>query len=653
MINFLDEAQVEKFKKEAVAQGYSPDAINAFVSNKKLGSYVGQQNNVAPYAQSITDKGGLLNRFLGGVVRSPEKAYNFARGAAGGLGLSASALLGNKEAAQVVTQKGFNIPGWTAQQSSRMRGEEGDLGVFKEGISQGANISQYTLPVGKGVNALLTGGVRGFSGNLSQQVEGNQSYDLGSAVGATATGSVLEGILGNIGKKKPGEMNKADLKGYRGQKELVEKGIKTTGNPNWLKQGVERSKFIREHTSVGSDAIQKGVELTEQRTALREAAKEAMASNTNTVPVHIAQNQIRKFVNENLNPSLIDKPFLEEQLTGLSQKAQNGGLDGATLLDWKASLPNVEKAYMGSNATTPQTAAAIERAIKGLLDLNNPEASTLLSQLAPYEQVLPGLGKATGSTVPVPIIGSLPIKPALQRVSDVTTRAGIGISKATSAIAPSNLGAVGTGITKAATIGAVSPQAVSSQQPQTKSSTFSPPTPPTQDTQKAPNSGMKLTPEVMLKAYLTLPAKDVAILEKMYKIQQDADKASAEGGMDASAKSAVRKLDNAGALIDQFEKAIGEMNLNENALGARTGGLVRKAGATTGLIPDTNLRAFTVLRNGTKSLMARTFGEVGNLNAQEQESALGLIPDVTDTREEASAKIYQLRAILSSIRSNY
>jgi len=125
------------------------------------------------------------------------------------------------------------------------------------------------------------------------------------------------------------------------------------------------------------------------------------------------------------------------------------------------------------------------------------------------------------------------------------------------------------------------------------------------------------------------------------------------GGLSAESKKAVTKLDNATAILNQVESALSTIGLAETSIGARVGGVARKAGAATGVAPSPNIRAFSSLRQGIKPILARTFGEVGNLTAQEQENAINLIPDITDSEEEKKAKLTQLRAIIAQMRANY
>jgi len=115
-------------------------------------------------------------------------------------------------------------------------------------------------------------------------------------------------------------------------------------------------------------------------------------------------------------------------------------------------------------------------------------------------------------------------------------------------------------------------------------------------------------------------------------------------------KNRLSSLDSAEAALGQLENLLTDIDLSDTAIGGRVGGRVRGVGASTGLLPNAKIRSYNSLREGTVSVFAKMFGEVGNLSESEQERALKNIPSITDSEEEATLKLNNLRTIIGSIR---
>lgn len=125
------------------------------------------------------------------------------------------------------------------------------------------------------------------------------------------------------------------------------------------------------------------------------------------------------------------------------------------------------------------------------------------------------------------------------------------------------------------------------------------------------------------------------------------------GGMSADNQKAIQKLDTTLTTVNQLENEFSKLNKSESGIAARVGGLARGIGAATGIDQDPALRNYDSMRKGVRSLIAKTFGEVGNLSEPEQENAIRLIPSIYDSAEEAAYKFNQLKTLINSVKSGY
>ena len=122
------------------------------------------------------------------------------------------------------------------------------------------------------------------------------------------------------------------------------------------------------------------------------------------------------------------------------------------------------------------------------------------------------------------------------------------------------------------------------------------------------------------------------------------------GEMTASQRDKLTALSQAEALVNQYERSLNEVGLEESAPAARVGGTLQKFGSSLGLASP-QLRSFLALRGGTANILSKSFGQVGNLSDRDIALAVALIPDITDSKEESSRKLQQLRNIIAEAKS--
>ena len=101
--------------------------------------------------------------------------------------------------------------------------------------------------------------------------------------------------------------------------------------------------------------------------------------------------------------------------------------------------------------------------------------------------------------------------------------------------------------------------------------------------------------------------------------------------------------------LDRYERMLNEAGLEQGMWSAKTVGNLRGLMALIG-IPEAEGRVST-FRTGTRSLIARVFGEVGNLNETEQKAAAALLPFFDDSSESAKIQMNELRGQIADMEA--
>lgn len=156
---------------------------------------------------------------------------------------------------------------------------------------------------------------------------------------------------------------------------------------------------------------------------------------------------------------------------------------------------------------------------------------------------------------------------------------------------------------------------------------------------------------------LALAAGDLDSYSKLASLYQTAYKiyapstetaASSTSSLNATQQNNLAKLESAGTAIDQLEQ------LYNQAGGAqgRIGGTLAQLGGNLGL--NSSASAYENAARGLINQIAAAVGKTDSLNTEgEVQRALDLVPKITDTKEEAQAKLQSLRNMLAANKQTY
>ncbi len=138
--------------------------------------------------------------------------------------------------------------------------------------------------------------------------------------------------------------------------------------------------------------------------------------------------------------------------------------------------------------------------------------------------------------------------------------------------------------------------------------------------------------------------KGAQVMPKPYTIEQKIDK-EVESAQRKESKIRESKLVELNKKINFFEQKINEIPGGNGVSGVATG-LMQKAGAISGL--NTKAKAYQASVDGLKTQIARGLGEVGNLSKTEQDNAVELLPNITDTLDVRNQKIQNFRDFVAN-----
>ena len=144
-------------------------------------------------------------------------------------------------------------------------------------------------------------------------------------------------------------------------------------------------------------------------------------------------------------------------------------------------------------------------------------------------------------------------------------------------------------------------------------------------------------------------SKLASLYQTAYKIYAPAaETASSASSLNATQQGNLAKLESAGTAINQLEQ------LYNQAGGAqgRLGGSLAQFGGALGI--NSGASAYENAARGLINQIAAAVGKTDSLNTEgEVQRALDLVPKITDTPEEAQAKLQSLRSMLNANKQTY
>ncbi|MCA1565819.1 MAG: hypothetical protein LC803_09315 [Acidobacteria bacterium] len=148
----------------------------------------------------------------------------------------------------------------------------------------------------------------------------------------------------------------------------------------------------------------------------------------------------------------------------------------------------------------------------------------------------------------------------------------------------------------------------------------------------------------MVQALSSGDLKGFTALQQLYKTMGE----SKGNNLTALQKQSVGKVSTAEAILDRFEQMLAQRGGTNVGPLARLQGLAANAGAVTGF--DQEAKVYNDLRQGLMSQLAKSLGESGAMAEGDIKRALALVPSLGETPQESTAKLSELRTLLTSMR---
>jgi chromosome segregation ATPase len=155
---------------------------------------------------------------------------------------------------------------------------------------------------------------------------------------------------------------------------------------------------------------------------------------------------------------------------------------------------------------------------------------------------------------------------------------------------------------------------------------------------------------------LALAAGDLDSYGKLASLYQTAHKiyapsettAGDASSLNATQQGNLAKLESAGSAIDQLEQLYNQAGGGQG----RLGGKIAELGASLGM--NSAASSYNSAARGLVNQIAAAVGKTDSLNTEgEVQRALDLVPKITDTQEEAQAKLQSLRSMLNANKQTY
>lgn len=622
--DFTNPNQAQAFKQRALQQGYPEDTVNAYISSRRNEQYVQSQNSTSPLADKLS-QGNILSKILGGVIGGAEKAVRFGTGAIKGAGLISASALGNKEAKQLLDM-GI-VPGLTKTQVRRLQSTN-IKDPLKEGGSIGASVAPYVIPGAKGGQAFLTGALRGASGDIGKQLEGDDPIDAGSVITSASIGSLAEGVLSNI----LGKRNNAGQSGKISKKmREVVLDPKVKSDPFYTKNIDDLLQAQNKLGLKGSARAQ--LEQMPEKFAELDGVIKSEISNTPSLNLRTVYDDFSKALDK--VDYLGDEATFTKEVTKLNKRISDATQSGNRgIYDLKSELGGemnliFNKIAKGNDLTPKQAAKyAAFNSLKQSLDRVSPvirEANNL--QKAMYEMA-PGLVNSSKKGLSVPVLGKLEgtLKPA-QATIDL---AGRTLGPTTSSIENTTLKEIlsrGAGMT--------APQILSGNKNPPENNIV-PSTPV--------NTGMETQGGNRI-----LTNNEIAILSLIDPKNAETYQAIAKMGSSGSSapNQAISQLKNLYSSVQSQGLTASQPGILGRILGGAKG--------TYGAVSQRSTEAATYksIKTAFLSSIARDFGEKGTLTDQDIKRVDNALPSFSDTPEVAQRKFQELESVLSELKGKY
>ena len=613
----------KKFNRQAaIAAGYSEEEINNFLKSPEA-------KKVESDSMSGTEKVG---KFLLSLIE-PTTGYlgKLARMEAGPLPAIAKGL-----------QQTEGQPGM-----ARLTALPGVLGqIAKEEIKPAANVTSFLVP-----GAKLPGfGAGVLPGVLSGALFGASQEDasLTSILGSGATGGLAGGFLNKIlppsitGALPEGELGKGNFLQRAGQG-LRESAVppEVTASPTMASRTAKLMAFERANKLTGSAASRK----VTMNNLFRQTEKRVQETVTDKT-INLTKTDIRKAIIEQVSDSsLVDlkKGEYKRELSSVMRKILKV-YEGTekSLLKSRRSI-DVGKGFRKvadpkGAAILPKEAVRMEtyKALSSLLGKKVPGLKPLMEKERNLFELAPGYKAAAERFDVVPFVGARLRPNAMQAAKDALGRGaedlGTGVAK---------LGQVATPL-KPLVVPSVIQRINSGQDQGTAIKEWGEESLKNIETLNqeyikaadAPSAGglnEETMRKIMISDLISTGGKNIPELKTISEMGM--------GSADQKKKEVLKG--NAERIISELERLYYE---DQELASGRLGGVVSRGKAMIGVKPKLNtyLRA----RNGSRAIIARAFGEVGNLSGPEQENAVALLPTEFSTPEEASMGFQSMRTLL-------
>lgn len=143
--------------------------------------------------------------------------------------------------------------------------------------------------------------------------------------------------------------------------------------------------------------------------------------------------------------------------------------------------------------------------------------------------------------------------------------------------------------------------------------------------------------------------KLASLYQTAYKIYAPTETStSGASSLNATQQGNLAKLESAGSAIDQLEQLYNQAGGGQG----RLGGKIAELGASLGM--NSAASSYNSAARGLINQIAAAVGKTDSLNTEgEVQRALDLVPKITDTPEEAQAKLQSLRNMLNANKQTY
>lgn len=142
--------------------------------------------------------------------------------------------------------------------------------------------------------------------------------------------------------------------------------------------------------------------------------------------------------------------------------------------------------------------------------------------------------------------------------------------------------------------------------------------------------------------------KDAYSIYEMQNQIYQAQNPSSEQNLSSKAKSAINDIDNSMDMLNQIEQAYEKAGGAQGAIG---GNFNEFMNTITGGNANANLDAYNALKESLGTAIVKNFVNLGSTEA-DAKRYLAMLPSATDSKEQASEKLANLRATLENARKN-